>query len=1510
MNLFKNRGVIALSMIICILAIAITPTVVIAGENSYNDEVEKAIEWLIQNQFDKGYWRDEITTPVVVSSKIASYLKTNSLKADSLFKAEEWFRSFEIKNNDYSARILPFITEAGKYSDVRSFVVESQNNDGGWGIYKGYQSSVLDTVLVINSLLEESEPDIEILQRGLDYLIKTQNDIGGWSYVWGVESSVALTSQIVLCMSKFIFRTNLTSDTLEETLIKAGKFIISSQKDDKTWGTSKEKLPETLLAYRAVLNTLGIEPVEGVEFLIKSLQQVNGSWYDSPYITILAVQALDEKMNLPYAKINDINIFKYVESKIVESYDFTAYEDMKIYVECEYDQFEAAKVIFVTNPYGDIVYSQAGSDFKWNTAGNSPGKYSVIAIIKDKASGKILTNYEKAFEIDTFFNMGNMSITTYPKSTYVDQPVTVNAEIAFYTKSNVDRDLQVISTILDENGNVVTLSDEMVKSKAENRITAAKALSFEPDVSSPSKYIIKSEIIDSSVKIAERTTSFKVLPPPPPTRVDAVQSVDKEVLYPGTDSVTLTYNLFGEGTPEMPEREPIDLVLLLDSSGSMSGTPWTQTKEASKIIANMILPQDRCAVIDFGSRATLRQGLTSNKELLNQVIDGMPFEGGGTRMDLGISRAIELIEEEKTERETVFMLLSDGIPNNRNTTQAQANIAAEKGMKIYTLGLGSRIDEDFLKNIASLTGATYKHSPGPDELAEMMIEIAGDIFDTAGKDIVIKAYIPKDSNYINIDRIVPAPSRETIKEDGSMIIEWKFPRIVMGQERLVRITFDGENLISDTNVVLTEKAEVSYIDGNGMTMNFELPGISVEVNKYNLKTIINTDKDKYSSIEDVHISVESKNLTGHLTELIGKVKIVDENDKLVKSLEDKRNMQWQPEETTTQTFNWNAQNVIAGIYKVKVIWMEQNKIISSYVKDFRVIPDDQITNSVVTDKKQYNSGDTVQITDSLHNPSTNANLKDISVITTISNSKEEIIWGNESIVKEILSKDMIRVKNSWNTELNLPGIYKVTSVVHGENELSRDVAKFEILDSDLTGYGIDGVVEVKKEKILRNEDILLKTTAINTGNKDINVAKRIIKIVNPLTEEVVGTIEGTLNLKVDETREYEVVWKNDGIRPGTYLVSYKVELSNGMIIPLDSSYFKVLEESSGTRHSHGTTGTIERPEVEKPGALPEEIIVSVSADKSIYLKGETITYTIRYKNILDITAEEFNIIAEIPQYTSLKYDSGGEVKEGVITWKIPELSGNSEGQIIYAVKVEEFEEPEILVSNTAEVKREQDLIGTSTIRVMLRSLNGKVFHKAYVSGYPDGTFRPEIEVTRAEIAAMFASFVEIDTKVDFENLYTDLSSDHWGLDSIIAVTKAGLFKGYKDGTFKPDANITRAELSAVIANYLEIENIRPVEINYHDIEGHWAYGIIQELHRHNIIKGYEDGSFRPDNNIKRSEAVVLINKMLYRGPLKTDKKIFMDVDKNHWAFGHIAEAAIDHELILDDDGNEILKEGE
>ena len=137
----------------------------------------------------------------------------------------------------------------------------------------------------------------------------------------------------------------------------------------------------------------------------------------------------------------------------------------------------------------------------------------------------------------------------------------------------------------------------------------------------------------------------------------------------------------------------------------MSGTPWTRTKEAAKIIADVILPQDRCAVVDFGSNAWIRQELTSNKELIKQVIDKMPFSNGSTAMDRGISKGIEVVESvNDANRQKIFMLLSDGYPDNANLARNMANTAAQKGIKIFTLGLGNGVDGNFLTEIAALTG--------------------------------------------------------------------------------------------------------------------------------------------------------------------------------------------------------------------------------------------------------------------------------------------------------------------------------------------------------------------------------------------------------------------------------------------------------------------------------------------------------------------------------------------------------------------------------------------------------------------------------------------------------------------------------------------------------------------------------------------------------------------------------------------------------------------------------------
>ncbi len=337
--------------------------------------------------------------------------------------------------------------------------------------------------------------------------------------------------------------------------------------------------------------------------------------------------------------------------------------------------------------------------------------------------------------------------------------------------------------------------------------------------------------------------------------------------------------------------------------------------------------------------------------------------------------------------------------------------------------------------------------------------------------------------------------------------------------------------------------------------------------------------------------------------------------------------------------------------------------------------------------------------------------------------------------------------------------------------------------------------------------------------------------------------------------------------------------------------------------------TVEVSTQEIPAFVPSDIAVSISTGKNIYLKGQTIEYRIKFKNAANTASDEFRMVAGIPENTKVVDADGGEVKENIVVWTIPGLDGNLESEKILKVSVSDFSEQEILVSNYAVIESDKELLNKdkSTIPVMLRSFaSGNVIHKAYIKGYSDGTIRPDNEITRAEVAAIFKDILGLDESEEGGIGYSDLKDGHWASGVIGAVTKAGIFKGFKDGTFRPDEMISRAELSTVISNYLKMDIAKPYKIDYPDIDGHWALNCIEEISRYNIVNGYEDGTFRPDVGVKRCEAVTMINRMLYRGPLKSVESTFADLEVSHWAYEDILEAAIDHNLTLDTEGNEIM----
>jgi len=155
--------------------------------------------------------------------------------------------------------------------------------------------------------------------------------------------------------------------------------------------------------------------------------------------------------------------------------------------------------------------------------------------------------------------------------------------------------------------------------------------------------------------------------------------------------------------------------------------------------------------------------------------------------------------------------------------------------------------------------------------------------------------------------------------------------------------------------------------------------------------------------------------------------------------------------------------------------------------------------------------------------------------------------------------------------------------------------------------------------------------------------------------------------------------------------------------------------------------------------------------------------------------------------------------------------------------------------------------------------------------------------------------------------FPDVHYTVWYAHPINFLAAEGILFGFYDGMFRPNAPITRAELTAVMSRFFAIASGTH---SFNDIHGHWAYMYILSAYNHGWITGY-GGSFRPDDPITRAEAVTIINRALGRTPnpetinYHISNTVFPDVTRTHWAYYHIIEAAIKHEYILDDDGLEI-----
>lgn len=212
-----------------------------------------------------------------------------------------------------------------------------------------------------------------------------------------------------------------------------------------------------------------------------------------------------------------------------------------------------------------------------------------------------------------------------------------------------------------------------------------------------------------------------------------------------------------------------------------------------------------------------------------------------------------------------------------------------------------------------------------------------------------------------------------------------------------------------------------------------------------------------------------------------------------------------------------------------------------------------------------------------------------------------------------------------------------------------------------------------------------------------------------------------------------------------------------------------------------------------------------------------------------------------------------------------------------------------------------------TLAPIPEMLNGED-HYAYLLGYEDGTVRLNGSISRAEVATVLFRLLKDDVRMQNltkDNAYSDVSDTAWYAAAVSTLSKMGVISGYPDGTFRPNAPITRAEFAAMIARF--DETAKSADTPFTDISGHWAENAIGKAYGNGWVEGSSKTVFCPESNLTRAETATLLNRVLHRLPEKesdllANQIVWPDNPETFWGYLAIQEATNSHEYERKADG--------
>ena len=501
--------------------------------------------------------------------------------------------------------------------------------------------------------------------------------------------------------------------------------------------------------------------------------------------------------------------------------------------------------------------------------------------------------------------------------------------------------------------------------------------------------------------------------------------------------------------------------------------------------------------------------------------------------------------------------------------------------------------------------------------------------------------------------------------------------------------------------------------------------------------------------------------------------------------------------------------------------------------------------------------------------------------TTQASTQLKDTLGDVKVYKDAaLSQEVTLTDGTWTATVpaNTTVTYYVTYTVKAD-----DIPKGEIVNTIVK----DGDNNIPSDPVSTWDTKQLKSA---TGRLETSDWTTTVTLTLPTVNSKPGT-------QSDSTT---------AISKGSYVIDQignKFTFKNGLSLEVNGTKLSATQDTTnknlyrfgtetGGVYPYTVTYTDKNDETQTPAQFKWEINENIPAETTV-----TLSYN------LELTTREKNP----GTYGVEDLKGNGQIEEG----KTPIYT--NEKAALYIKEKENNQEKEIAVFPKPSVSYTVSSGNSGSHSGGSRpSLNTKD-HYGYIIGYPVDYYtgqpttdqtkkpvRPEGKITRAEVATIYFRMLTDESRTKFwsqSSGYSDVKTGDWFNNAVSTLSNAGIIAGYEDGSFKPNGYITRAEFATIAARFFDVTyNGKDL---FPDISGHWAKDYINQAANKGFVNGYEDGTFKPDRNITRAEAVTLVNRTLDRHPDKShftkDMLVWPDnMDQTKWYYADMQEATNSH----------------